>query len=138
MSTIGCTSFHSENEGHADTVIENSEECRFPGGGTIEACKRSKTDALMFICIENQTRKVDRVLSDLVEKTKKNFHENEPGLSALFSKNQDNWNSYITSQCKVENYYSYSGSAYEIYHNSCLINYKLKRIAFLKQLVHCP
>ena len=111
MSTIGCTRFHYENEGQSDIAVENSDECRFPGAGTIEACKRSKTDALMFICIENQTRKVDRVLSDLVEKTKKNFQENEPRLSALFSKDQDNWSSYITSECNVENYYSYSGSA---------------------------
>lgn len=78
MSTIGCTSFHSENEEHSDIAVENSDECRFPEGGTIEACKRSKTDALMFICIENQTRKVDRVLSDLVEKTKKIFMRMNP------------------------------------------------------------
>ena len=86
----------------------------------VRPCADAATEAEMLRCRQQAFADSEGEVDGFYQQLMKSYEKDEPGLHALLQQAQAAWRDYRDAQCRVDTYYSLSGSAYETYWLECL------------------
>ncbi len=102
------------------------------------ACVDAQTQADMDTCskcsLENSIKQMNLILGML----HMNHSKSEPELLTILEKSQNDWKAYMKSTCRVETYYSRSGTGFVSIWNACLEGKINERASFLHWMLDNP
>ena len=103
-----------------------------------DPCANSATEADMLRCRHQEFADSESEVDGLYQQLMNSYAKDEPGLHPLLQQAQAAWRDYRDAQCRVDTYYSASGSAYEIYWLECLEKANGARALQLEWLIESP
>jgi len=101
-------------------------------------CSSANTQHEMDACGRKSLAMATKKMEQILAKLKKNHKANEPKLFVFLEKDQASWETYKTTGCEFETYYSRNGSGYESILNVCLETKVNERISYLQWMLDHP
>jgi uncharacterized protein YecT (DUF1311 family) len=103
-----------------------------------DPCRNAANDQEMRACRQAQLAESERHLSETFARLHKAQISDEPKLAELLTAAQAAWRSYRDVECQVRTYDSASGTAYDLYLNSCLQELNRERADRLQWMLDHP
>jgi uncharacterized protein YecT (DUF1311 family) len=104
----------------------------------LDPCVDAATEAELLTCRRQRFADSENEVDGLYQELRKSYSKDEPKLLALLEEAQAAWHTYRDAQCRVDTYYSVSGSAYEVYWLDCLEKSNRARAQQLEWLLDSP
>jgi len=104
----------------------------------LDPCANAATEAEMLRCRQQAFADSESAVDGFYQQLISNNAKDEPDLLALLQQAQAAWRDYRDAQCRVDTYYSASGSAYETYWLDCLEKANGARAHQLERLLESP
>ena len=103
-----------------------------------DACARSRDEAALLACRQEQAAASERRVERLLQQLRERNETDEPELWQLQLASQARWAQYRDAECRVRNFESRSGRAYEAYRLACIASLNRLRGDDLQRQVDNP
>lgn len=100
----------------------------------VDAQTQSDMDSCSKRSLESSTEQMHRLLDTLYTA----YSKSEPELLKMLKSSQTEWKAYMESTCRVETYYSRSGTGFDSIWNACLETKTRERASFLNWMSDNP
>jgi uncharacterized protein YecT (DUF1311 family) len=105
---------------------------------TNDSCNDMTSERLLLNCRKQQKELSEINLTRTLEKLVSNYKEEGNNLVLMLKDSQKKWEAFRDSECKLLNYYSSDGTAYEVYLLDCIAKMNKKRTKDLQLLIENP
>jgi uncharacterized protein YecT (DUF1311 family) len=122
--------FFSVNLLSAENKLKNSRPA--------DLCAKSASESSLLACRRKEFDDSENKVNEKYNKLINNYKKDEPNIVSLLEMGKTTWLAYRDADCKLQNYFSQGGTAYNVYLLDCLTKMNKLRDAEYKKMLDNP
>lgn len=103
-----------------------------------DLCAKSASESSLLACRRKEFDDSESKVNEKYNRLINNYNKDEPDIVPLLERGKTTWLAYRDADCKLQNYFSQGGTAYDVYLLDCLTKMNKQRDAKYKKMLDNP